>query len=289
MESRNRALCDMQVWPTSQKLDWRGWLGNFPTRDQAYARCLLEAFVYLSNASADAMFISAFRALSREFRPFDNRDEVRRQWMEFLDRLLVVIVEGENPSPTDSAHLFARRARDLAGIATDRIVTPADALSRLLAGPQRPIVFVDDFVGSGNQFIETWTRTHVNSSGDVASFESRAVAAPVEAYYVPLVATEYGLQRIGYECPTVRVRPVHQLGNEYSCVHPESMVWRQDLVAGVPDFLDRSCTRAGLTVSEALGFHQLALPVGFEHGIPDATLRLFSHNTSSWRPLVRFV
>jgi len=289
LDSRNRALCDMQVWPTAQKLDWRGWLRNFPAEDQHYARCLLEAFVYMSNATIDALFKAGFRSLSRSVGPFEPPADARARWHRFMSTVLVVLVEGEEPSPTDSAHLFARRARDLAHVPDSRILSPADACGQLLHGSaRRPVVFVDDFVGSGNQFVDTWVRQHTSTSGAMTSLRELALAGKCEPFYVPLVATTYGLERIRYDCPQVKLYPVHELGDEYSCSNPTSLVWRPDLQAGVADFLSRSAARAGLNPTVALGFHQLALAVGFEHGVPDATLKLFTHRADGWRPLVRF-
>ena len=289
LESRNRALCDLQVWPIAQKLDWRGWLTNFPdAADQPYARCLLEAFVYLSNSTVDALFVAAFRSLSRSAGPFEPAGAARARWRQFMDSALVVLVEGGDASPTDSAHLFARRARDLAQVPERHILAPAAACDALLHGSgRRPVVFVDDFVGSGEQFVDNWYREHTTRTGAMTSLRRLVDAGECDAYYIPLVATKYGLDRIRYDCPKVALYPVHELGEEYACSNPQSLVWRPDLQAGVTDFLNRSVARAGLSPISVLGHHRLALAIGFEHGVPDATLQLFTHNDNGWRPLVR--
>ena len=54
------------------------------------------------------------------------------------------------------------------------------------------MVFVDDFLGTGSQFLKSWRREYDLSDGSVRSFDSLAGSTP-EMYYIPYGV--YGTRR----------------------------------------------------------------------------------------------
>ena len=102
--------------------------------------------------------------------------------------------------------MFARKARQVLSIPEHQIRTPSDALNTLVQNPSTPIMFVDDFVGSGNQMVATWRRQYQIESGYKTSFSD--VSHPdTHVVYVPLVATRQGLHEIKTHCPQLTVQP----------------------------------------------------------------------------------
>src|ERR1051326_1020012 len=103
------------------------------------------------------MFKAAFQGLSQIVVPnHESFLAVQTEWREFVDKVVITNVTGESPNISDSGVSFTRRAKQLLGISESRTLTNEETIRDLLDNGPRPVVFVDDFVGSGNQFIETW-------------------------------------------------------------------------------------------------------------------------------------
>lgn len=281
-------LSDIRVWSPDMKTSARRWLGNFKDDEQDHAAALLEAFIFLSDELVDRLFLAAFDSLAVEVTPQVQDYEARATaWVSFLDQVLVSHPTGEMPNATDSGYAFDRKARQRLQIPEAHIMAPDQLVATAAAKlPQVPVVFVDDFVGSGDQFTKTWHRKYATSSGPL-SLDDLAGASPGAYFYCPLVCTSAGLAVIEANCPGVRVRPTHLLPEAYSVVHPASLVWPDNLRTSSRAFLDAVNSRAGISSSRMLGYKDLALTLAFEHGVPDATLPLFYWEENGWVPLVR--
>lgn len=277
---------DVQVWPFG-KLHPNEWLANFQPNELEHAVHLLNAFTYFSGRLVEQLFCAAFQELSRIVRKNgDSFLAVQASWRSFVDSLIITRVTGENPSDADSGFHFVRMARDLLHISESRILSPADALIALLREPPKPVVFVDDFVGSGNQFITTWHRK-MDVLGSEINFDVLATSKRgATFFYIPLVCTAKGLKNIEESCRNVSVVPAHFLIDRYSAVSPDSLLWPEHLRIDAGDFLYQASKRAGIPESEWKGFNDLALALGFEHSVPDATLPIFYWRENGWRPLI---
>jgi hypothetical protein len=292
VESKCDYFIDVQLWPLRTVISPRQWLENFQTSEIDHAIHLLNAFLYFSESTMDAMFKAAFQDLSRSVaRPADSFLMLQASWRSFWDTLLVTYVTGETPNPTDSGFVFARKARQLLGIPEERIMRPDDAVRTLIQRPG-PLVFVDDFVGSGNQFWETWRRPVLLPNSVMVSFEKLATVRGNSFFYCPLISTEAGYNRLRTQCPGVLVSPVHILSNRYSALADDSLVWPPDLRASALGFLKSASERAGIpdndgNVNDWRGFHKLGLAITFAHSVPDATLPIFYWEENGWKPLMR--
>ena len=148
-----------QVWPLRRKLDPERWLANFDTADRRLALQLLNSFMFFSDDLLDRMFISAIQGLSRvATTAYTSRANRTTEWWRFLDNSVFTYPTGETPFVGDSGHVFVRRARDLIGIDEERILAPEDAIASIKSKNCKNVIFVDDFCGTGNQFINTWIR-----------------------------------------------------------------------------------------------------------------------------------
>ena len=269
------------VWPSKADLDPERWLGNFLPGEVEHAIYLLNAFMYFDSALVDQIFSTAIRTVGRWM--------TAEQWKEFLDTLVVTIVTGEEPSVTDSGHLFARKARSL-GIPQERIINPQQANDLIQRGFDGPVVFVDDFVGSGNQFKTTW---HRPNRTQFDSFKDLAPLFRAKFYYCPAFCTEFGLQRIESECPEVTVSPGVLIPNNYGALHSDSVIWPTRLKSTSEEFIRSASERAGIPDTGGTepddwrGFASLGLTIAFEDSVPDATLPMIYWEQNGWRPLMR--
>ena len=283
-----------QLWPLANDADPTGWLCNFQDDELPHAVHLLNAVLMFRNPLMDQLFRSSFQALSHMHitHPVNHR-EWSACWRKFCDTVLITLVTGESPHSADSSHAFARRARDLLRIPEDRILPPEECLRRLLNNGPQPVVFVDDFVGSGNQFITTWHRSYQVGGKQSSSFASLSNLRPGPFFYIPLICTWLGEEAIRTSCPAVQLRPAHLLNERYSLLHPESLLWPEHLRASAQNFLRSSSLRAGIPDSPGStehyeGFASLGLSIAFEEKAPDATVPLLWWSKSSdWQPLFR--
>ena len=259
----------------------RLWLGNFDEDDQSTATALLDAFVHIDNRSVDAIFSAAFGSLAGVVCAVDDYSVAKTQWQEFLGTVLVTFPTGESPNPTDSGYAFQRKVRQVMEIDQLQLVEPGEAFRRLRNSTGH-VVFIDDIVGSGDQFVTTWQRPYP-AEGITGSFAD--ISSQISAHFVPLFATLAGAERIRSQVPTLNLMPIHQLGAEYSARERDSLAWADVAYDEGVRLVEEYSRRAG--IPNPWGYKDLGLCVGFEHGIPDATLPLFYWEQSGWRPLVR--
>ncbi|KTE24104.1 MULTISPECIES: hypothetical protein [unclassified Sphingopyxis] len=289
-------LVDFGAWEQT-KIDPEGWLANFPQAERGYALILLSRFTFLADHLVDQLFRSAFQNLSNLLTDdLESFEDASARWRDFCRNALITIVQGEDPNPSDSGWLFARKARQAVGINQGQLFEPREVIERLANGFTGPVVFVDDFVGSGEQFLKTWRRPYSHASGS-ASFESLAVASRAATpratfYYCNAMTTEYGRGRVNRHVPQLRISAGNVIPERHSLANPDSLLWPEPIRADGIAFVERVCRRLGYDQDDGSeadwrGFHKLGLALAFQHSVPDANLPLFFSDNSGWTPLVR--
>jgi hypothetical protein len=285
-------FADVHIWPLRKAIDPELWLENFAADEMDHAVHLLNGFLYFPEEFINEMFKSAFQELSTvvvgETEPFLT---AQTAWREFVDKVIITNVTGEMPNISDSGISFTRRAKQLLNISEERTLSNEETLKELLNNGPRPVVFVDDFVGSGNQFIETWERSVRISSSVQMSFKRLASVRGNRFFYCPLICTQYGFERIKASCPEAILRPAHLISNRYNVFAPNSLMWPDHLRSTATEFIKNVSKRAGIPTDGSLedwqGFHRLGLALAFADSVPDATLPIFTATTNSWKPLFR--
>ena len=266
---------DIGIWPRKTDLNPELWLSNFQQHEERHALYLLNAFMYFSPDLVNQIFSTSIRTIGRMM--------TGDQWTEFLDSVLVTLVMGEVPSVTDSGYVFTRKARTL-GIPEDHIMSHEKVFTRIQGGFNRAIVFVDDFVGSGDQFISTWNRI---PSNQYESFRTLATGSQAKFYYCPAFCTQPGLDSIKSNCPEVSVNPGVLIPDNYGALAPDSIVWPSQLRSTAENFLHSASTRAGIPENLWRGYASLGLTIAFEDSVPDATLPIIYWEKNGWHPLMR--
>lgn len=293
IRAKSSFFIDVQLWPTVQRIDVAGWLSNFTDDEQIHAHHLLNSFMYFPEDAINQLVRRGVEQLSTEsIRPFDNHSDMKRRWIDFLDSLLVSFPTDENPNPTDSGFDFVRRLREVKAVDEAQILEPARLIERLaVQRPGGPVLFIDDFVGSGNQFDTTWHRTYQTAAGPY-SFSDLQAEHGFSAFYMPLFCTTLGKERLSKRCAEVQLRELHLLDSRYSAISPDSLIWPDALASSGPDFVKSVSERAGIpdtngtSPSDWRGFASLALTIAFGRFVPDATLPLFYWNANGWKPLL---
>jgi hypothetical protein len=289
-------LVDLHAWPIN-RLDPNGWLDNFGEPDKSFAAHMLSRFMFFSDELVNALFLAAFQSISNRIRTqWQPRAEANREWNQFLNSAYITIVQGEVPNVSDSGFLFARKARQILGMPQEQLLSPEEALRAALTGFCGPIIFVDDFVGSGSQFLSTWTRRYLVPGYGPASYADLPAARSAPICYCTAMLTEVGRENIMARVPQLLLATGNLIPSTYCWTDPTSLLWpedwpferRQQAVSSI----ERISARLGFTddgggEDDWRGFNKLGLGLAFEHTTPDAALPLFHTDRAGWRPLVR--
>jgi len=274
------------VWsPLSEAPDPEQWLTNFSglsEDDQSLALDLLDSFMYFGEDQINQLFYAAVQFLSHivtsEGQTLSHR---REEWRRFLDAAIITsVTDDERPSVTDSGIAYARKARRVLEIGESQIIAPDKVLAELYRAP-RDVIFVDDFVGTGTQFVTMWMRPQEVDGVGTSSWADFAKAHKVRFFYCPALAHELGLKHIDRNCP-VRVSPGNVIQSSHGALGPDSRLWPVDRAAAGIEFVRRVSLSAGIPDTDGAvpndwrGFGKLGLALGLHNlGPPDATLALF--------------
>lgn len=289
-----RYMVTTGLWPKRGNFDPNAWISNFLPDELPLALRLLDGFTFFTDELVKQMFRSAFLNISQHVISDKNSlQNSRAEWSNFVSSLVVVRVTGEVPRDADSGFAFARLARDVLMLDEERIVSPEIALAYFASGNTANILFVDDFVGSGNQFGDTWERKytigqHKISFKDVHTY----LGDKIKYFYCPVICTELGRSNIAIRCDGVKIVPAHFYTSRQSALSNDSAIWREDMKTEGPEFVASVSARIGIPDTDGgedcwRGFHKLGLALAFGHGCPDATLPIFYTQQNNWKPLVK--
>lgn len=281
------------TWPPiPQKMRPALWLENFDQTDQDVARALLNSFTYFTTDHAERLVLAAITSISAGLKP--SSGETRQAaWAKFLSALVVTFPTGEDPRPADSGHLFVRRVRDhLNGVEEAQLFHPSDVPQLLENRLPSAILFVDDFVGSGQQFLTTWRREYQTDVG-VRSIEQQAAVHAIPVIYAAAITTSTARASLAKYVPALDLRAGNHLPESASILHPESTLVPPELRTRTREFIEQNWGPGEYTlppwVVSPYGFCQLGLALAFEHTIPDATLPIFwaeRPGKSPWHRLI---
>jgi hypothetical protein len=280
------------IWPLQFSFDPDGWLGNFNSEELDVAVALLDGFSYFAPELTKKILTASFHQLSlygtdRSAAPAERI----RMWHEFRESVIVTYPTDERPGATDSGRTYLRKARATLGLEQGQYMDPLDALYARLRNPTRPLVFLDDFAGSGNQFCETWHRNY-SVVGQRWSFHS--AGGPGLFAYIPILGSYLAVRNIARCAPNVLFLPGHVVGEDYSALHPKSLLWpSSELQVKAREVIYGASARAGIPLGDGsdpddwCGYRDLGLALAIDDTIPDACLTIFYWEANGWQPLFR--
>ena len=275
-------MVNVRVWPLRSELDPHRWLSNFGDHELEVAFHMLDQFMYFSEELLNAAFFSGFQRISASMLDPDRPLALKQLWREFLSSVLVAPVQGEDNNIADSGRVFGRKARQVLGIGEDHLHEPHDA-AHLAKLNGRPLVLVDDFVGTGQQMIVMWDTLDLDTVAN----------SGVPIYYAPALATAYGRKALLENCDGLHLSPGQLIPREYSATAKDSILWPRGRAEEYLDVVRRASLRAGIpdsdgeSVDDWRGFHKLGLALAMHGSVPDATLAIFRWECNGWNPLIK--
>lgn len=278
------ALKRARFWGSPNKVKVRGWLSNFENDHEDVALFVLDNFVFYSKRMCDKMLEEAWNRLRVHVeKEISNYGGNIDSWRDFHKRAVFTRVEGENPNPTDSGNLFCRKGRQIFGISESQIMRPSKAIEE--SGENKPLVFLDDFVGSGSQLKTTWKRLY--GPKYKSTFSDAYKKKDFKSHFVCLIATKYSLDRLSNT--PINIHSSHVIGSNYNIRSKLS----DDKLERLDKFLERYKNRLDYPFylkenTKKYGFHELGLTIAFYHSVPDSTLPIiWAEGNNNWTTLVK--
>lgn len=282
---------EIQVCPLAEKFNYKGWLDNFTdSYEKELASLMVDFFNYYSEEMVNQMLRTsvgkAGYELSQYFPDWKHED--------FKSRCYYSFIPGETSNLSDSGYLFIRKLRDELNIDERRFINYNDLHDYLSAPPYSlPIIFVDDFVGSGDQCKKAWSDNRRGKYN--MTLEEISSKYNHKFVYAPLIINYTGYERILKNCRDLVLSPAHIISKEYNLFNEDCICWKNDRMYfkdGVNLILKKSNelgipSTGGISVNDEMGYKSQGLAIAFEHGAPDAIPAIFYWETDNWTPLIK--
>ena len=285
--ARCRNLIDRDIWRDLELSRFRRWIANFKTNEEKYfAACVLDALMYRSQDQTLALIKQMLqRTLPDLMRSDPPGFPMPSDWRVALStpgrvadpgvRLVTAVTQSD--PPTKSAHHVGRLLKRHFRVSEEWIIK-AWEIGEHVARGIRTFVFIDDFLGTGDQFEKFYNEEAIHSHPNIY------------AAYVPLVAHISGVSHLNRQLPVVRVRSVEVLTDAHALFSPVSKYF-DDGVNGpgsARDFYYSLLQDRGIDLKDPHrgGFGGLELAYIFEHAAPDNCLPiLWWRHSPQWIPL----
>lgn len=277
-------LINNGIWTGIENHQLKSWVANFDNGIERYfAACVLDNFIYRSDPQTESLIFQIFtRNIPDIFRtkihfPHDGTcySRLTNKHIDPLVRLVLVVKKSDRH--TKSAYIIGRRLRRNSNIVDKWIIKPEEITSAYEEGV-RHFIFIDDFVGSGDQFKEMYEEM------DIHRFESDCFFI-----YTPLIAHEEGIENINNKHPNVCLSSAEVLPSEIGLFHKESKCFKDGIntPSAAKKFYYDLIDKYKLSKNNRRGYGNMDLTIAFEHAAPDNSLSIiWDDNNDKWNPLV---
>lgn len=249
------------------------WLAQFEVPDLYVVEHMLRRLRYVSFEEIEAWLHEAIKGLLKEIAEKHGRVAVAIFPVEkpFIHQFNE---DKEQKLPNDSA---GRIAHSLKNIERDlpEYVELTPRVDSMRKRKVKHIIFVDDFVGTGKRFSDSW-KTMVPPS--IKSWCSRGWC---KIWLISFAAHESGLKKLVH-----KIRPISLDQIRVNLTIDKSFLWE---MASMRAVLQKYGSRLG-SVGQAMGYGQLASPLIFQYGCPNNVPLMFWFRPPrasgvKWQPL----
>ena len=268
-----RTYCDSNIWPFEYE-KFCGWLNNFDQPLEEYiALQMLDSLIVRSKEMAIASYS---RLLSCELRQYivENTDVNPGSIESWKKKLKQGSLNKDiRFTPIRLSNDQGESGGSIYRMMSSILSTERYALTNSTKHPQ-VIILIDDFIGSGDQFITF-----------ADEFELNKYLESSHVIYTPLMALSEGIVRIKSEYPSLNVLPAELLDNSDGLFYgKDTELFKNDprnTIADVKEYLECMKIKYAPKISNWLGYEKAAIPVSFEWGCPNqAPSILYMENSS---------
>lgn len=263
-------------WEGLDKYELKAWLNNFKSNEEKYfSACLLDSLVFRSRKMVEASFIEiATSKIPKYLNSIDMPIKCDlNEWMNRLkkgDKIPFRFISMENidKATGKSGAVIIRDLRKSLNIPRFLAKKPEEISS--LPDYVKVIIPVDDFSGTGDQFIDFY-KTQIDCNNNKG----------LKVLYTPLAAHSAAIDLIRKKHPEITMDPVEILNIEDSFFSPVDSFFRGDnenSINAALNFHKSLCEKNGWDTDEFLGVGKQSLTYAFYLSTPNNNLKLLYHN-----------
>lgn len=279
-----KLYCGTNIWPFKYE-SFTAWLNNFDNElDEYLALQLIDSLIVRSNQMAKVGFArllhSQIRQTLIEKKVIDESIDITK-WKRFMR--VGGLQKTIQFSPIRTNEQAGESGNSIYRFISSELATEKYSLNESRNRPEA-IILVDDFIGSGQQFITGFSKNF--------GLEERLKTQIV--IYCPLVAYEVGIKEIQTKFPKLILLPVETIYKESSIFSGnKDDFFKNDTINTIESvkkhLVSMQYKYASSRMPSWLGFDDASLPLAFEWGCPNQTPSiLWMHETpkvESWKKL----
>ncbi|MBQ0832839.1 hypothetical protein [Marinobacter sp.] len=277
-------LISLGIWEGIDELNLNRWLQNFQTdREKYLGACMLDAFTYRSPKMCHSMMRNILMDLVPNYCKRNSIIDIQsiQHWRNLVDsgvQAVRFVPVNINDGKIKSSAVVAREFIHANDIPQHFIQQPS-VLGRAIDNGTKLVVFIDDFAGSGFQFLKFLRQNPIDNYQDKAKF-----------LYAPLCAHQDAIDRIEKETGQVRVIPIDTLTDQhnffYSC---EEGFFRGDKTnspENARSFYEELFTQCS-NKKYLFGMNNQSLTYSFFFSTPNNNIKALYHNELNvWKRLI---
>lgn len=264
------ALITSEIWNGLERNQLEYWLRSFKhtLEGRYFSALVLDSLIFRSKAQVEAMMVHGIqRLLPQLLRGNNSFSKYESKWLEIVRKsgvsVRIVPVIRKKDGPQKSGNSICRDYGNLLGV-NGKIMTNPENIRRERNDGCNLFIFVDDFLGTGNQFKDFYDEVYPETDG-------------ATNVYLPLCAHEDGLLNVRKNCKELLVASSDVLGKgesffkEKSELLPDGINKYDNLIS-----LYRKYVVERMDVSDdgMFGYGGLALTYGFYNATPNSTISL---------------
>jgi len=280
---RCRHLINVQIWAGISPTRFEEWLGIFESDEERYfSACILDSLIYRSTPQVQGLMTQLLQRTLPEHPELLKHKEFSKDWQNLFfqnkdPKLRLVPVLRDDDPPSKSGPLITRLYKQLVQIDDNWMTWPWRMQDRNLSSI-RFFLLVDDFLGSGEQFIKFIKRTKLES-----------LISKGKIIYAPLIAHKTGIFRIKQLYPAINVIPAEIIDASYDLFSSGSRLFLNgtNSLPLAKQFYEGFFRKRGAAISKQYlyGMGGLGLTVAFDFSIPNASLPILWSKKGTLKPL----
>lgn len=232
------------------------WLEQFKDEERPVIQKLLLAFKYYSSKKVAYLVKELYKSVSSNLRK-------PKEMIWFVPVGYVA----------KSGSIIAYYFRTQNNLPQDRFIAPSD-ISTLPLTKDEAVVFLDDFLGSGNQACQVWQNVVIPTKK----------SADCQFAYAVLVGFQNGLENVR-SCTGFKAFAVEILTEEHLPFSPDATLFSSNAEKqNAKEIVQKYGSR--LYPNHPLGYRDSQGLVGFFYSTPNNSLPIFWSTESSWKPIL---
>lgn len=279
-------LIKHDIWSGITQIEFNTWMKNFRTKNEKYfAACILDSLIYRCEKQEVALAMEIFtkklpqylNELSHTLFDYSDLLNILKNQVSEEHKIRLVTVANPQDRPGKSNDTVFRMYRRKLDFNDSWFIKPNE-VEREIQNGITTFIFIDDFLGTGNQFGSMW---------NIEGFSLKLKDSNV--MYCPLVAHVEGVNKLNNLNSDLKIIAGENL-NEDCDVFKFAFIDGVNTTDGAKEFYKNMLEKynfKNLLEENTFGYGNLGLAYTFSHASPDNCLQIIWEPQEGWEPLIK--